>query len=78
MTRREKLSVAIYLAAIIAGIGFTIFAFCKCGSPNPTQTAARTAAFVMRALCSDEMTVKECGDLLEERAGFLEQDGGHE
>lgn len=64
-----------FLASIVVAIALLVLQASGCGSPNPTQTAARTAAFVMRALCSDDMTVKECGDLLEERAGFLDDAG---
>lgn len=67
-----------FVISIVVAIVMLIMQACGCGATNPTQTAARTAAFVMRALCSDDMTVKECGDLLEERAGYLESDAGAE
>ena len=51
----------------------------SCGGGGPSQQAARTAMYVVRALCSDSMTVGECAELLEDRAKFLdgpEKDGG--
>lgn len=48
-----------------------------CGSGGPSQQAARSAMYVVRALCSDEMKVGECAELLEERAAYLDpHDGG--
>lgn len=46
---------------------------------GPAQQAARTAGFVMRALCSDMMTVQECGDVLDEYAKQIDgADGGRD
>ena len=49
----------------------------QCARRGPAEEAARTAMYVVEALCSDDMTVKECRESLETQARFLDNpDGG--
>lgn len=64
----------IFFLLSIAAVAVTLFFGSGCG-PGTTEAArlAKSARYVMQALCHDDITVRECGDILEEQAGFLSQ-----
>lgn len=69
MTRREKLSAALYVVAIVAALAFTLFAFARCGGTRgPAREAARITRFTVEANCADLTPVVDCLAQIDERA----------
>lgn len=62
-----------FLVSIVVGI----LGLLHCGpGVGRAEAAARTASFVMQALCSDDMTVKECAQVLEKNAAAIDNTFG--
>lgn len=81
MTRLEKYDLLLWggLSLCVAGILIALHCAAGCGAgEGAARQAARSAVFVMQALCSDDMTVKECGDVMLQNATIVDQalDGG--
>jgi hypothetical protein len=61
-------SIVVAVAALLHG----------CSGNPPAQSAVKVTEYVLEALCSDDMTVKECRESLDARAKFLDGDAGVE
>lgn len=66
-------AMTLWIAAFAAVLLFALLTSRCSGSGGPAQQATRTAVYVIEALCQPSMTVEECGKVIEERAGLLDQ-----